>query len=290
MDDRKATINLLEDLSDDVASAILGATIPEKKISELTSKITDAEKKISELSSKLTDAEKKTGKRKYTVSDKPRRTSGYLLFCKDFRETARGDDDKAMKPRDIIKLSGEKWSQFNEEEKNVWLEKSNELFICVVEKYKETHPDYDPDAKREKKARVGATSNTRSVKIPVPRAKSPYMLFVAGTSKSSIEAGQNLSEFCSAKWAMMNEDEKADFVALAEVSKNDAIRFRAFSAGIKDTLLAEGVEDTKKTLNSAAAKRWAEKNSENEPSEIPSSNNDDVESFVNGGGPPVYSW
>ena len=239
--DKLNELNLFDDLDFDMSKKIMEMQMPDFSFVEKKGK---------------------GNKRKYESSGQPRRTSGYLIFCKDFRESLRDENGKIENPKGVIKLAGEKWSSLTEDEKKVWNDKSKEKFEVLVEKYKETHPDYDPEAKPIKKKNEGSSTREKKPKekkLSIPRAKSPIQYFVASLSKSYEEKGKALTEIAEEKWASMTEEEKSEFEELGEKSKEKAVQFRTFAAQIKEELLAEGIEDNKKALNEAATKKWYEK-------------------------------
>ena len=186
----------------------------------------------------------KKSKVKKEKSGKPRRVSGQMLFCKDFYAKAKEEGDVGLY-KDVIEQAKDAWEEKNEETKKQWNELSNQTFDDLVATYKFSHPDYDPDAKAIK------------VKISVPRAKSPYILFVSHMSKSGdIDNGKNLMTDAGAKWKLMSDEEKEPFVNLSLETKNVAMMFQRFVKTIKQELICGGVEDTKKVIELEAAKKW----------------------------------
>ena len=186
----------------------------------------------------------KKSKVKKEKSGKPRRVSGQMLFCKDFYVKAKEEGDVGLY-KDVIEQAKDAWEEKNEETKKQWNDLSNQTFDDLVATYKVSHPDYDPDAKAIK------------VKISVPRAKSPYILFVSHMSKSGdIDNGKNLMTDSGAKWKLMSDEEKEPFVNLSLETKNVAMMFQRFLKTIKQELICGGVEDTKKVIELEAAKKW----------------------------------
>ena len=186
----------------------------------------------------------KKSKVKKEKSGKPRRVSGQVLFCKDFYAKAKEEGDVGLY-KDVIQQAKDAWDEKDEETKKQWNDLSNEKFDNLVEAYKISNPDYDPDAKAVK------------VKISVPRSKSPYILFVSHMSKSGdFENGKTLMTEAGAKWKLMSDEEKEPFVKISLESKNIANNFQRFVKMIKKELISAGVEDTKKVIELEAVKKW----------------------------------
>ena len=135
-----------------------------------------------------------------------------------------------------------------EEETNVWNEKAAEESNRIIEEYVKTHPDYVQVAKKTNKTANSANS--------IPRAKSPIQFFVAKLATTRAEKGKELTKIANQLWETMTDDEKTEYLEQSNESKESAIQFRTFAASIKDQLIADGVEDTKKALNDAAAEKW----------------------------------
>ena len=218
-DDRKLWCEMVTD--EEVKEAIMNAPMPD----------------LSSFDVVEINTEKKKKKEK---SDKPRRVSGYLTFCQEFRKTADG------KSSAIVKMAGEKWSSMPDEEKSVWNEKANEATKSIIEEYMKTHPDY---------VQVKTIKKSASM---IPRAKSPIQFFIVKLATTRTEKGKDLTQVANQLWETMTDDEKADYVKQSNESKEKAIQFRTFAASMKEQLIEEGVEDTKKALNEAAAKKWKE--------------------------------
>ena len=89
----------------------------------LTKRIETLEEKIALLSNNET---------KPTVKvDKPKKKpSGYNLFCKDMRQTAKEQleseltGDQQLKPTDIMKRLGEMWKKLSDDERLEWNKKT----------------------------------------------------------------------------------------------------------------------------------------------------------------------
>ena len=228
-DDREALCEMMTD--EEVKEAIMNAPMPDLSSFDVENKTEKTEKN---------EKNEKTEKKKKEKSDKPRRVSGYLTFCQEFRKTADG------KSSAIVKMAGEKWSSMSDEEKSVWNGKANEATKSIMEEYMKTHPDY---------VQVKTIKKSAST---IPRAKSPIQFFVVKLATTRTEKGKELTKVANQLWETMTDDDKAEFVKQSNESKEIAIQFRTFSASIKEQLIAEGVEDTKKALNDAAAEKWKE--------------------------------
>ena len=225
--DRKATCQMLKSL--DMGNE------------ELYSKIADAP--IPDVPKALT---KKT-KDKKEKSTKPRRISAYILFSNDFRMKSK-EEGKVMKPKEALMEASAAWNAVDDETRKFWTDKAKAKFEEVVAAYKETHPDYDPNAKPVKTS-----------KEQIPRGKSAYILYISHMGKTEgKENGKNLMKNAAAKWAEMSDEEKEPFNKLSDATKKEATMFRRYATSIKAELIDSGVEDDKKSLDLATLVRWNE--------------------------------
>lgn len=72
--------------------------------------------------------EKKEKKAKKEVDpNKPKKTSGYLLYSSDVRQSVKEEllsSGKEAKPKDVVQSIAAKWKELSDEEKSVWNEKA----------------------------------------------------------------------------------------------------------------------------------------------------------------------
>ena len=227
--DRKSLCELLKSLdcgNDDIYTKLLTAPIPE-------------------IPKDLT----KSKKEKKVKSDAPRRKSGYILFSNDFRLKAK-NSGTTMNSKDLMRAAGDEWKVLDDEQKKIWTILSQVRFDEDVNLYQETHPDYDPSVKPLKAS--------KKVVIPVPRGKSPYVLYVSHLSKSGTVNTEedNLMTLAAANWKTMSDEEKKPFIDESLETKKVAKMFRRYVNRSKSALIDEGIPDEKKHIDQEAAKRW----------------------------------
>lgn len=191
------------------------------------------------------EAKKKLKKSIKNGKEHPKKLSGYLLFCNDFRDRLRDENGKLENAKQVMSDAASTWKNLGDEEKTKWNDISNEKFEEARSKFMEANPDWKATAKPKK--------------VKVPRATSPWMAFLKDHIKKSSLKGVECMKKASVLWDTLSNEDKKPFVDLANESKKEVDKFKDFAKSIMSKQILEGVANDSKSLREDAAERWATK-------------------------------
>lgn len=191
------------------------------------------------------EAKKKLKNNIANGKEHPKKLSGYLLFCNDFRDRLRDENGKLENAKKTMADAASKWKDIGDDEKAKWNNISNEKFEEARSKFMDANPDWKPAAKL--------------TKVKVPRVTSPWMVFLKDHIKKSSLKGTECMKEASEKWKTMSIENKKPFVDVAHESKKEVEKFKDFAKSILSDQIVEGVANDTKSLREDAAKRWAKR-------------------------------
>jgi hypothetical protein len=230
------------------------STISQKEISKYfdlvasTLELTPLQKQVLRdipFPSTKSEAKKKLKNNIANGKDHPKKLSGYLLFCNDFRDRLRDENGKLENAKQVMSDAAATWKNFGDEDKVKWNKISNEKFEEARSKFMKANPDWKPAAK--------------PMKVKVPRATSPWMVFLKEHIKKSSLKGVECMKEASVKWETLSNEDKKPFIDVANESKKEVEKFKDFAKSVLSDQIVEGVANDSKSLREDAAKRWTKK-------------------------------
>tara|TARA_B100000902_G_scaffold1065_1_gene1397 strand:+ start:1364 stop:1951 length:588 start_codon:yes stop_codon:yes gene_type:complete len=145
-------------------------------IETLTERLEIIEKTLATLMADNTKQNKKDSSDDSSVV-KAKRTSGYLLYSSEFRDTTKQklleDSGDSPKPTDVTKALASQWKELSDEERQKWNDKAKETSSSNVSPPKEKKPP------KSKKAKDDSSPKK-------PRPKSGYNLFQKGMRDDAV--------------------------------------------------------------------------------------------------------
>ena len=175
----------------------------------------------------------------------PKKLSGYIIFCNDIRDKRRDENGKLQDVKKCMSDAATSWKNLEDDEKTKWNRIADEKFNTERKIFLDKNPGWKPA--------------TKPTKIKIPRATSPWMVFLRDHMKKSSLKGTQCMEEASITWRGLSDDNKKSFVDLANASNAQIKEFKDFSKSIIDIQIADGIPSDKKSLRIDAAKRWSEK-------------------------------
>ena len=142
-------------------------------LEQLVARVAELEKQMSEMTCK-TEAEKpksKSNKPKKEKSSEPKKkrgVSGYLVFAKEMRQTAKetlvDDGIETPKPTEVLTMVAKMWRELSDEEKEVWNDKAKAINSSSEDSEPEAETEVMEAAEPEAEAKPDAESNTKKKK------------------------------------------------------------------------------------------------------------------------------
>ena len=186
----------------------------------------------------------------------PRKKPSFLFFMTAYRNGLRDENGKiSIGPKEVMVEGGARWQLLKKEEKDAWEEKAVEDFEKSKTAFMEANPGYVNNAGKKPK-------EPKEPKLKEPRASSAFVIFKKEFLETTESKGKEATELAKESWEGLCTEEREPYEEKALVSKEYALKWRAFAKDIVGEQLSDGVVDDKAALKEDALKRWELKQAE----------------------------